>query len=111
MRQNSVQISGFVCKPEIHQFTNSAVCRFSLGISRIEKKGEQSVTNTAYIPAEVWKASASDLRDIVKGAKVELNGWLKPEVFTDKEGQIRNKVVLVVTSFTVAVKETEENGE
>lgn len=70
MRQNSVQISGFVCKPEVRQFANSAVCRFNLGISRIEKKGEESVTNTAYLPVEVWKADASDLVSLTKGANV-----------------------------------------
>ena len=110
MRQNSVQISGFVCKPEVHQFTNSAVCRFNLGISRIEKKGEETVTNIAYLPVEVWKAEASDLASITKGADVELTGWLKADSFTDKDGQSHNRVVLAVSSFSIAEKEKEESG-
>ena len=110
MRQNSVQISGFVCKPEVHQFTNSAVCRFNLGISRIEKKGEETITNIAYLPVEVWKANASDLTSITKGADVELAGWLKADCYTDKDGQSHNRVVLSVSSFTIVEKEKEDSG-
>ena len=110
MRQNSVQISGFVCKPEVRQFANSAVCRFNLGISRIEKKGEESVTNTAYLPVEVWKADASDLESITKGANVEITGWLKADSYTDKDGQNHNRVVLVVSSIAVVEKPSEESG-
>ena len=111
MRQNSVQISGFVCKPEVRQFTNSAVCRFNLGITRIEKNGEQTVTNTAYLAAEVWKAKASDLETLTKGANVELNGWLKADSYTDKDGQTRNRVTLEVSDFKVVQKEPKEGGE
>lgn len=110
MRQNSVQISGYVCKPEVHQFANSAVCRFNLAISRIEKKGDESVTNTAYLPAEVWKANASDLESITKGANVEITGWLKADSYTDKDGQNHNRVVLAVSSISVVEKPTEESG-
>lgn len=111
MRQNSVQISGFVCKPEVRQFANSAVCRFNLGISRIEKKGEESVTNTAYLPVEVWKANASDLASLIKGANVELAGWLKADSYTDKDGQPRNRVVLAASSFSILEKDTEDSGD
>ena len=111
MRQNSVQISGFVCKPEVRQFTNSAVCRFNLGITRIEKSGEQTVTNTAYLAAEVWKAKASDLETFTKGANVELNGWLKADSYIDKDGQTRNRVTLEVSDFKVVQKEPKEGGE
>ena len=111
MRQNSVQISGFVCKPEVRQFTNSAVCRFNLGITRIEKNGEQTVTNTAYLAAEVWKAKASDLETLTKGANVELNGWLKADSYTDKDGQTRNRVTLEVSDFKVVQKVPKEGGE
>ena len=111
MRQNSVQISGFVCKPEVRQFTNSAVCRFNLGITRIEQNGEQTVTNTAYLAAEVWKAKASDLETLTKGANVELNGWLKADSYTDKDGQTRNRVTLEVSDFKVVQKEPKEGGE
>ena len=110
MRQNSVQISGFVCKPEVHQFTSSAVCRFNLAISRIEKKGEESVTNTAYLPVEVWKAKASDLDAITKGANVEIIGWLKADSYTDKDGQNRNRVVLAATSVATVEKSAEGSG-
>ena len=111
MRKNSVHISGFVCKPEVRQFANSAVCRFGLGISRIEKKGDESVTNTAFLPVEVWKVNASDLASLTTGARVELAGWLNADSYTDKDGQPRNKVVLAVSSFSIMEKDTEDSGE
>lgn len=110
MRQNSVQISGFVCKPEVHQFANSAVCRFNLAISRIEKKGEESVSHTAFLPVEVWKSNASDLDVLTKGAHVELTGWLKADSYTDKDGQNRSRLILAVSSFSIVEKQTEESG-
>ena len=111
MIQNSVQISGFVCKPEVRQFSNSAVCHFGLRISRIEKKGEESVTNTAFLPVEVWKTNASDLASLTTGAHVELAGWLKADSYTDKDGQPRNRVVLAVSSFSILEKDTEDKGD
>ena len=83
----------------------------SLGITRIEKNGEQTVTNTAYLAAEVWKAKASDLETLTKGANVELNGWLKADSYTDKDGQTRNRVTLEVSDFKVVQKEPKEGGE
>ena len=111
MRQNSVQISGFVCKPEIHQFTSSAVCRFNLGINRYEKKGEQTITHTAYIPVEIWKASAADLESIVKGAKIQLNGWLKADSYTDGESQTRSRLIIAASAYSIIEKETNDRGE
>ena len=75
------------------------------------EEGRGVGTNTAYLPVEVWKADASDLASLTKGANVELAGWLKADSYTDKDGQPRNRVVLAVSSFSILEKDTEDSGD
>jgi len=111
MRQNSVQISGIICKPEIHQFENNAVCHFNLAISRYEKKGEEAVFHTAYLPVEVWKAKSEDFDQFTKGALVEISGWLKAETYTDKEGQTHSRLIIATSSCSFIDKSSTEGGD
>lgn len=60
---------------------------------------------------EVWKANAEDLVALTKGAGVEIAGWLKADSYTDKDGQLRYRVVLVAYNFSVSEKDSEESSE
>ena len=74
--ENNFAVTGFVGKDaEIRQFTTASVARFSLAIARNEKN------------------------KLTKGAMLTVEGYFKPEEWSDQEGVKHQRVLLVATKF------------
>ena len=100
--ENNFAVSGFVGKDaEIRQFANASVARFSLAISRQEKNGEETKRISAFINVEAWRnnANTDSLSQITKSALLTVEGYFKPEEWTDKDGVKHNRIILVANKF------------
>ena len=112
--ENNFAVTGFVGRDaEIRQFSNSSVARFSLAISRQEKNGEETRRVSAFINVEAWRnnANTGSLNQIVKGVLLTVEGYFKPEEWTDKDGVKHNRIVLVANKFYPAPDKEEAPAE
>lgn len=94
--ENNFTVSGFVGKDaEIRQFTNSSVARFPLVVSRQEKSGEEITRVSAFINVEAWRKNdhTDSFDQIAKGTLLTIEGYFKPEEWTDKDGVKHNRIV------------------
>ncbi len=100
--ENNFAVSGFVGKDaEIRQFANASVARFSLAVSRQEKNGAETKRVSAFINVEAWRnnTSTDSLTQIIKGVLLTVEGYFKPEEWTDKDGVKHNRIVMVANKF------------
>ena len=100
--ENNFAVTGFVGKDaEIRQFTTASVARFSLAIARNEKNGEENNRVSAFINVEAWRknVNAESFDKLTKGSMLTIEGYFKPEEWTDQDGAKRQRVVLVATNF------------
>ena len=96
--ENNFAVTGFVGKDaEIRQFTTASVARFSLAIARNEKNSRVS----AFVNVEAWRKNenASSFDKLTKGAMLTVEGYFKPEEWSDQEGVKHQRVLLVATKF------------
>lgn len=102
MKKSNFSVSGFVGRDaEIRQFTNNSVARYPICIKRTEKNGDKEEKVSAFLNIESWRnnAGAADFNILKKGNLLELEGFFKPEEWTDNEGVKHSRVILVATSF------------
>lgn len=107
--ENSFAITGFVGKDaDIRQFENASVARFAIIVRRGEKDAQDSAS--AFLSVETWRKNAdtSDFNLIKKGKMITLEGFFKPEEWTDADGAKRNRVVLVATKVYATPDVVEE---
>ena len=103
--ENSFAVTGFVGKDaEIRQFANTSVARFSMAVSRQEKNGDDSNRISAFIKNE----KTDSFENLTKGTLLTVEGYFKPEEWTDKEGVKHNRIVMVATSFYPAQEKEEK---
>lgn len=96
--ENSFKISGFVGYVTTSAFSTSSVCRFSIAVSRKDKNSEKT---TAFINVETWTKNeeADKLKTIEKGNHLTIEGYFKPEEWTDNDGKKHNNIVLVAAKY------------
>jgi len=100
--ENSFVVTGFVGKDaDITSFENASVARFSLAVSRGHKISDEQPTYTsAFLRTEIWRKNADckTFALLKKGCHLTIEGYFKPEEWTDEEsGQKRHHLVLVAT--------------
>lgn len=108
--ENSFAVTGFVGKDaDIRNFDNASVARFAIVVRRGEKDSEDSAS--AFLSVETWRKNAdlSDFNLLKKGKMITLEGFFKPEEWTDAEsGTKRNRVTLVATKVYATPDVAEE---
>lgn len=112
--ENNFQVTGFVGKDaEIRQFTNASVARFSLAVSRQEKNGEENTRVSAFMSIEAWRKNdhTDSFDKLTKGTLLTVEGFFKPEEWTDKDGVKRNRIVFVANKFYPALDKEETPAE
>lgn len=113
--ENTFAVSGFVAnEAQIRQFETASVARFSIAVSRSEKKGEETVYTSAFISVEAWRKNeaAESFDRIKKGEHLTVKGYFKPEEWTDSEtGQKRNRITMVAVEFYPTPEKEEEKPE
>ncbi len=105
---NNFQISGFVVNnATINQFTTATIARFGLAVRRTEKNGDQENKVSAILNIEAWKSNeAADAFNILtKGKRLMVEGYFKPEEWTDKDNVNHNTIKLVATKFSEVTEE------
>jgi single-strand DNA-binding protein len=93
-------VTGFVGKDaEIRQFANASVARFSLAVSRLEKNGEESNRVSAFMNFEAWRKNenAEAFDQLTKGTMLTVEGYFKPEEWSDNAGVKHNRIVMVAS--------------
>jgi len=98
---NNIELSGrLVRDPEMkHVGTNGTkLCSFSIA----QTMGEGQYKKPHYFDAKSWKERAEEIcANYRKGDAIEIRGMLQQETWTDKDGQKRSKVVIVVMDHRV----------
>ena len=101
--ENNFIVTGYVGKDaEIRQFTTASVARFSIAVSRQEKSGDDSSYVSAFMNIEAWRKNenTSSFEHLTKGTLLTVEGYFKPEEWTDKDGVKRNRIIMVATKLT-----------
>ena len=109
--ENNFTVTGFVGKDaEIRQFTTASVARFSLAIGRNEKNGEENSRVSAFVNVEAWRKNenATSFDKLTKGTMLTVEGYFKPEEWSDQEGVKHQRVLLVATKFYETPDKEEE---
>ena len=109
--ENNFTVSGFVGKDaEIRQFANASVARFSLAVGRQEKNGEETNRVLAFMNMEAWRKNehTGSFDKITKGTLLTVEGFFKPEEWTDKDGVKHNRVIMIATKFYPTPEKEEE---
>ena len=110
--ENSFVVSGFVAnEAQVRNFETASVARFSIAVSRSEKKGEVTTYTSAFLAVEAWrKNEAADSFDrIKKGEHLTVKGYFRPEEWTDSAtGQKRNRIVMSAVEFYPTPEKEEE---
>ena len=99
---NNFQISGFVVNnATVNQFATASVARFGISVRRTEKVGDEEKKVSAILNIEAWKSNeAADSFDLLKkGTRLTVEGYFKPEEWTDKDNVNHNTIKLVATKF------------
>lgn len=108
--ENTFAVTGFVGQDaEIRSFATASVARFSLAVSRQEKSGDQTSRVSAFQNFEAWRKNENtDSFDILtKGTLLTVEGYFKPERWTDKDGIEHNRITMVAVKFYPAAEKEE----
>lgn len=95
--ENNFTVSGFVGKDaEIRQFANASVARFSLAVGRQEKNGEETNRVSAFMNMEAWRKNehTESFDKLIKGTLLTVEGFFKPEEWTDKDGVKHSRIIM-----------------
>ena len=99
--ENNFVVTGFVGKDaEIRQFTNASVARFPLASKRV----------SAFMNFEAWRKNENtgSFDQLTKGTMLTVEGYFKPEEWSDQSGVKHNRIVMVAVKFYPAVEKEEE---
>jgi len=103
--ENNFAVTGYVAKDaEVYQFTNTSVARFPLAV------GEETKRISAFMNIEAWRKNenSGSFDQLTKGTLLTVEGYFKPEEWTDKDGVQHNRIVTVAVKFYPAVEKEEE---
>ena len=108
--ENSFIITGFVAKDaELHTITINGVARFPMDMVHKETKDNATNRVSAYINVEAWRKSGSASFELLKkGTLLTIEGYLKPEEWTDRNGVKQNGIKFVAKKFYEAVEKPEK---
>ena len=98
--ENNFTVTGFVGNDaEIRKFTTASVARFSLAVSRQEKNGEEPHWVSAFINMEAWRKNehTESFDKLVKGNIITVEGYFKPDEWTDQQGTKHSRVIFIAT--------------
>lgn len=100
--ENSFALTGFIAADAVKRsFNESTVARFPLSIGRQDKSNDEPVRVTALTTIEVWrKNDALESLDILKkGAMITVEGYFRPEEWSDNNGEKHSRLLMVANKF------------
>lgn len=102
--ENTFTVSGFVSNDAVvKSFETASIARFSIAVSRGEKKDGKTEYTSAFINIEAWKKKENTKAfDILKkGNNVTIKGFFKPEEWTDTNGTKKNRIIFTATDIFI----------
>lgn len=96
---NTIVIVGRLVRDGELKYTASgaALCNFAVATNRRVKKGDQWADEASFIDFTLWGKQAEGLsKHLVKGTQVVIQGHLKQERWTDKDGSNKSKLAVHV---------------
>jgi len=108
---NNFAVTGFVgADAQVRNFENTSVARFSIAVSRSEKNGDATVYTSAFLSVEAWRKNSnlSQFDLLKKGTQLTIEGYFKPEEWTDADGTKHNRIILTATKIAVPEDKIEE---
>jgi len=108
---NNFQISGFIAQDaQIRQFATASVARFPLAVARTEKQEGEDKRVSALMNIECWRKnqSTNDFELLAKGNRVSIEGYFKPEEWTDNKGVKHNRIIMVAKTINTADEKSED---
>ena len=105
--ENSFAVTGFVGKDaEIRQFTTASVARFILAVGRSNVKEGENTRVSALMNMEAWRKNENASFELLKkGTLLTVEGYFKPDEWTDQNGIKHNRIIMVATNFYEAVEQ------
>ena len=98
---NKIMMTGRICQaPELSKTSNDkAYVRATLAVNR-RFKNDKGTREADFIPMVIWGKSAEIFASYAKkGALLGVEGELRTRRFTDKQGQNRSSMELLVLAF------------
>lgn len=93
---NSVCICGRLTRDaSVKQFDNSNLFDFTLAVNRSEKHGDEWQDVASFFDCKYWSKSYKMSEKLKKGQQVMLSGYLKQEMWNDKNGETKRKIVVM----------------
>lgn len=113
---NKVQLIGFTgAEPEIRATTRGKkVATLRVATSRYAKKDGERQDYTTWHAVEIWNPGTVnwlDTRGLPKGSKVYIEGEIRHDRFTDRDGVERYVSKVVVTTAAHEVKSLDRPGD
>lgn len=105
---NNFQITGFIAvDAQIHQFSNISVARFPLSVRRNGKKAADQKKVSALMNMECWRknTNTNDFELLAKGNRVTIEGYFKPETWTDKNNKQHDRIIFRVVKIAANEEE------
>lgn len=100
---NRIALSGRICQePSSRVTTTGKVVAKSRLVHNQWTKKDAPEKPPIFFGIEVWGQEGADaLMGAPKGTEVVIEGWLKLDIWTDKEGAKRESLVVSLTNITV----------
>ena len=109
---NNFQISGFIAQDaQIRQFATASVARFPLAVAHKEKQEGEDIRVSALMNIECWRKNQSinDFELLAKGNRVSIEGYFKPEEWTDNNGVKHNRIIMIAKTISAADEKSEDS--
>jgi single-strand DNA-binding protein len=114
--KNEVTIEGNMIRdPELKTtYSGVSICNFTIASNRYFKKRDEDEfeKETSFFDIQCWGKTAEDVSVIGrKGAAASVLGRLKQERWTDREGIIKTKIIIVAESVQFIERQGYERSE
>jgi len=100
---NNVTLIGRIGNAPELRYTpnNTAVCTFSIALSERWKDNSGDMQErTSWVDCEAWSKTADAINQyFAKGQRIGITGSLRQDTWTDKDGNKRSRLKVVVNSF------------
>lgn len=84
--------------------SGNGLAKFSLAVNRNKKVGDEWETETTWFRAVAFGKLADNLASLKKGQQVIVVGYLKENSYTDKDGNERKSIELVVNDAGPSIR-------
>lgn len=112
---NKVVLHGNLAQdPEVKQVSGgTTVTNFNIAVSRTFKKQDGTKDkDVTYIPCEAWDTGAETIgKYFTKGSPILVEGSLKMEKWTDKDGNPKSRLKVRVSNFDFLNKASKNTDE